>query len=60
MHYKTQQILSLCMSKGAVHDFELFKCNQYLVPTNSFILANKGYRVIYAIYSNSLLTCKAK
>lgn len=27
MHYKTQQILSLCTSRGAVHDFELFKRN---------------------------------
>ena len=32
MHYKTQQILSLCMSKGVVHDFELFKCNLHLIP----------------------------
>ncbi|MCX5466349.1 transposase family protein [Acinetobacter nematophilus] len=25
IHSKTQQILSLCMSKGVVRDFELFK-----------------------------------
>ena len=60
IHCKTQQILSLCMSKGAVHDFELFKRNLHLVPTNSFILADKGYQGIYAIYPNSLLPCKAK
>ena len=59
IHCKTQQILSLCMSKGAVHDFELFKRNLHLVPTNSFILADKGYQGIYAIYPNSLLPCKA-
>jgi len=28
---KTQQILSLCMGKGAVHDFELFKRNLHRV-----------------------------
>ena len=60
IHCKTQQILSLCMSKGAVHDFELFKRNLHLVPRNSFILADKGYQGIYAIYPNSLLPCKAK
>ncbi|MCS4299129.1 MULTISPECIES: transposase family protein [Acinetobacter] len=54
LHCKTQQILSLCMSKGAVHDFELFKGNLHLVLTNSLILAD------YAIYPNSLLPCKAK
>ena len=48
------------MSKGAVQDFELFKRNLHLVPTNSFILADKGYQGIYAIYPNSLLPCKAK
>ncbi|MBJ9947576.1 transposase [Acinetobacter bereziniae] len=41
---KTQRILSLLMSKGAVHDFELFKSNLDLVPSNSFIIANKGYQ----------------
>ncbi len=48
------------MSKGAVHDFELFKSNLDLVPSNSFILSDKGYQLIYAIYPNSLLPCKAK
>ncbi|ENW93440.1 hypothetical protein F903_02857 [Acinetobacter sp. NIPH 298] len=48
------------MSKGAVHDCELFKRHLDLVPTNSFILADKGYQGIYAIYPNSLLPCKAK
>jgi IS5 family transposase len=48
------------MSKGAVHDFELFKRNLHLVPTNSFILADKGYQGMYALYSDSLLPCKAK
>ena len=60
IHYKTQQILSLCMSKGAVHDFELFKCNLHLIPPNSFILADKGYQGIYTLYPNSLLPSKAK
>ncbi|WP_155858648.1 transposase family protein [Acinetobacter soli] len=44
IHCKTQRILSLCMSNGAVHDFELFKRNLHLIPTNSFILADKGYQ----------------
>ena len=60
IHCKTQQILSLCMSKGAVHDFELFKRNLHLAPKNSFILADKGYQGIYAVYPNSLLPFKAK
>lgn len=60
IHSKTQQILSLCMSKGAVHDFELFKRNLHLIPTNSFILADKGYQGIRALYSHSLLPSKAK
>lgn len=48
------------MSKGAVHDFELFKRNLHLIPTNSFILADKGYQGIYTLYSDSLLPSKAK
>lgn len=44
----------------AVHDYQLFKYNLDLVPTNSFILTDKGYQGIYAIYPNSLLPCNAK
>ncbi|WP_445346726.1 transposase [Acinetobacter bohemicus] len=43
IHYKTQQILSLCSSHGAVHDFELFKHNLNQIPSGAFILADKGY-----------------
>jgi len=39
-----------------VHDFELF--NQ--IPEEAFILADKGYQGIYAVYANSLLPLKAK
>ena len=60
IHYKTQQILSLCMCKGAVHDFELFKRNIKLIPSGAFILADKGYQGIYTLYPNSLLPLKAK
>ncbi|WP_336175138.1 transposase family protein [Acinetobacter ursingii] len=60
IHYKMQQILSLCTSRGVVHDFELFKRNLYLVPKSSFILADKGYQGIYTVYANSLLLLKAK
>lgn len=60
IHYKTQQILSLCMSKGAVHDFELFKRNLHLIPKDSFVLADKGYQGIYDIYERSLIPIKAK
>ncbi|WP_412095942.1 transposase [Acinetobacter johnsonii] len=42
VHYKTQQILSLCTSRGAVHDFELFKRNLNQIPASAFILADKG------------------
>ncbi|WP_343682696.1 transposase family protein [Acinetobacter baylyi] len=58
IHSRTQQIL--CMSKGAVHNFELFKCNFYVVSKNSFILGDKGYQGIYALYADSLLPSKAK
>ena len=60
IHYKTQQILSLCSSRGAVHDFELFKRNIKLIPSEAFVLADKGYQGIYALYPNSLLPLKAK
>ena len=60
IHYKTQQILSLCASRGAVHDFELFKRNLNQIPFGAFILADKGYQRIYVLYQNSLLPLKAK
>lgn len=60
IHYRTQKILSLCTSHGAVHVFELFKRNLNQIPVGSFILADKGYQGIYAVYSNSLLPLKAK
>ena len=60
IHSKTEKILSLCMSKGAVHDFELFKRHLRLIPKHSFILADKGYQGIYALYPDSLLPAKAK
>ena len=43
VHAKTREILSLCMCKGAVHDFELFKRNLNLIPKHSFVLADKGF-----------------
>jgi len=42
------------MCKGAVHDFELFKRNQHLIPKESFVLADKGYQGIYAIYERRI------
>ena len=61
IHYKTQKILNLCTSGGAVlHDFELFKRNLNQIPFRAFILADKGYQGIYAVYANSLLPLKAK
>ena len=60
VHAKTREILSLCMCKGAVHDFELFKRNLHLIPKSSMVLADKGYQGIYNIYANSLLPLKAK
>ena len=60
IHYKTRKILSLCTSRGAVHDFELFKRNLNQIRVGSFILADKGYQGIYAVYPNSLLPLKAK
>ncbi|MFV5348066.1 transposase family protein [Acinetobacter soli] len=59
-YYKTLKILSLCTSRGAVHDFELFKRNLNQIPVGAFILADKGYQGIYAVYPNSLLPLKAK
>lgn len=60
IYYKTQQILSLCTSRGAVHDFELFKRNLNQIPSGAFVLADKGYQGIYTLYPNSLLPLKAK
>ncbi|WP_425918291.1 transposase family protein [Acinetobacter sp. TSRC1-2] len=60
IHYKTQQILSLCTCRGAVHDFELFKRNIKLILFGAFVVADKGYQEIYNLYSNSLLPLKAK
>ena len=60
IHYKTQQILSLCSSRGAVHDFELFKRNLNQIPFGAFILADKGYQGFYTLHPNSLLPLKAK
>lgn len=42
------------MSKGTAHNFGLFKRNLDLVLSNSFILEDKDYQGIYAIYSNSM------
>ena len=55
IHYRTQQVLSLCTSRGAVHDFELFKRNLNQIPKSAFILADKGYQGIYTVYPNSLI-----
>ena len=52
--------MSLCTSRGAVHDFELFKRNLNQIPFGAFILADKGYQGIYVLYPNSLLPLKAK
>jgi hypothetical protein len=60
IHYKTQQILSLCSSRGAVHDFELFKRNLNQIPKGAFILADKGYQGISTLYPSSLLPLKVK
>ena len=60
IHYKTQKILSLCASRGAVHDFELFKRNLNQIPVGSFMLADKDYQRIYTVYPISLLPLKAK
>ena len=60
IHYRAQQILSLCTSRGAVHDFELFKHNLNQIPVGAFILADKDYQGIYTVYPNSLLPLKAK
>jgi len=35
--------LSLCTSRGAVHDFELLKRNLNQIPKEALILADKGY-----------------
>ena len=60
IHYRTQQILSLCGCHGAIHDFKLFQRHLNQIPTGAFILADKGYQGIYALFENSLLPLKAK
>lgn len=37
-----------------------FKRNQHLIPKESFVLADKGYQGIYAIYEKSLIPIKTK
>ncbi len=59
IHYKTQQILSLCGCHGAIHDFKLFKRHLNQIPMGAFILVDKGYQGIDTVYSNSLLPLKA-
>lgn len=54
INYRTQQTLSLFTSLGAEHYFELFKLNLNQIPIGDFILADKGYQGIYAMYPNSL------
>lgn len=41
IHHKSQQILSLYTSHGAVHDFELFKRNLKQIPYEAFIIAER-------------------
>ncbi|AMW80105.1 transposase [Acinetobacter sp. TGL-Y2] len=60
IHYKTQQILSLCSSRGAVDDLELLKRNLNQITLGAFILANKGQQGIYNVSAHSLLPLKAK
>jgi len=60
IHYRTQQVLSLCTGRGAIHDFELFKRNLNQIPVGSFILGDKGYQEMYTVYPNSLLPLKSK
>ncbi len=57
--FQTREILSLCTSRGAVHDFELFKRNLNQIPTGAFTLR----RVIKGIYysvSKQLVAIKSK
>ncbi|WP_425972232.1 transposase [Acinetobacter sp. TSRC1-3] len=60
IHYKTQEILSLCMCKDTVHDFELFKKHLKQIPVDAFILGDNGCQGIYSVYAQSLLPFKAK
>lgn len=60
IHYRTQQVLSLCTIRRAVHDFELFKRNLNQIPVDAFILVAKGYQGMYTVYPKSLLPLKAK
>ena len=59
IHYKTQQILSLCSSPGAVHDFELLKRNLNQIPEGLLSLQIKAIKEFMLFYK-SLLPLKAK
>lgn len=52
--------MSLCTSRGGIPDFEFFKRNLNQIPTGAFILTDKSYQGIYAVYTNSLLPLKVK
>nr|WP_279169288.1 transposase family protein [Providencia huaxiensis] len=46
IYYKSQKILSLCSTRSAVHDFELFKRNLSQIPSGALSLqirAIKGF-----------------
>ena len=60
IQYTTQQIMSLCTCRGAVHDVEVFKCNLQEIPFGAFILADKRDQGIIIFYLNSQLSFKVK
>lgn len=56
---KKKDILSIAFSRGNKHDFRLFKESRLLVPEETLIIADKGYKGIFNVHFNSLIPIKA-
>lgn len=57
---QTKQILSLAVSAGRIHNFQLFKKHQKKHRYKSLLLANKGYQGLAKLDIKCLILFKAK
>jgi len=56
---ENQDILRISFSSGRTHDFKLFKNSRLLVPEETLIIADKGYKGIFNVHFDSLIPIKA-
>jgi len=55
---ETQEILCTAQSKGAVHDFQLFKATIRAIVFGILLLADSGYQGLLALHKNSRIPYK--